>query len=139
MNPLISPATNHYLLEVSLEDLHQESKAWLSEINLWRIELAFYQKLLEKVSVKLTSVEEKQKIDHFQHLIIYYRGEVLDQFEKDIRKHEKQLQNMIQQKAPFNEQLYREVHKKHEDQISAFDKNFKQYRQDLYAFAENYL
>ena len=135
----LSPATTNYLLEVSLEDLHKESRTWLSEIDFWKIELSFYQKLLQKVSLKLNTTEEKQKIDHFQNLIIYYQGELLDQYKHDIREHEKYLDNMIREKAPFNEQLYREPHKNFEDKIKAFDLQFKQFRKDLYAFAEKYI
>ena len=135
----LSPATSNYLLEVSLEDLHKESRTWVSEVEFWRIELSFYQKLLEKVAVYLTSVEDKKKIDHFQNLITYYQGELLDQYEHDIREHEKLLYEMIQEKAPMNEQIYREVHKKYENQIKSFDLDFKHYRKELYAFAEKYI
>jgi hypothetical protein len=135
----LSPATSNYLLEVSLEDLHQESRTWLSEIEFWKIELSFYQKLLEKVAVKLTNVEEKKKTDHFQNLIIYFQGELLDQYEHDIREHEKYLNNMVQEKIPLNEQLYREVHKNFEHQIKSFGFDLKQFKKDLFAFAEKYI
>lgn len=135
----LSPATSNYLLEVSLEDLHQESRSWLSEIELWRFELAFYQRLLDKVSGKITEVEDKKTSDHFQHLNRYFRGELLDQYEHDIREHEKYLDRMIREKMPFNEQLYREVHKKYQGQVLGFDRDFKQYRKDLYGFAEKYI
>jgi len=136
---LLSPATTNYLLEVSMENLHQESNAWLTEIEFWKAELAFYQKLLEKISVKLTSVEDKKKIDHFQNLIIYFGGELLDQYEHDIREHEKYLGQMVQDKVPVNEQLYREIHKKYQAQITAFDLDFKAYRQELFSYAEKFI
>ena len=135
----LSPATSNYLLEVSLENLHQESRTWLSEIEFWKIELSFYQKLLEKVAVKLTNVEEKKKTDHFQNLIIYFQGELLDQYQHDIREHEKYLNNMIQEKIPLNEQLYREVHKNFEHQIKSFGSDLKQFKKDLFSFAEKYI
>ena len=135
----LSPATSNYLLEVSLEDLHQESRTWLSEIEFWKIELSFYQKLLEKVAVKLTNVEEKKKTDHFQNLIIYFQGELLDQYQHDIREHEKYLNNMVQEKIPLNEQLYREVHKNFEHHIKSFGSDLKQFKKDLFAFAEKYI
>jgi hypothetical protein len=134
----ISPATTSCLLEVSMEDLHQESKTWLSEIEFWRIELSFYQQLLEKVA-RHTLGEDKKAIDHFQSLIFYFKGELLDQYEHDIREHERYLDAMVEEKAPFDEAFYREKHKKYESQINSFGIDFKQYRKELYAFAGKHL
>lgn len=133
------PTSDHYLLEVSLDDLHRESRAWLSEIEFWRLELAFYQQMLQKVTVKLPGAEERKRLDHFQHQLPYFQDELLDQYEHDIREHETLLRNMIQEKAPFDEQLYRERHKKYQAQLEAFSVEFKGYRKDLYAFAEKYI
>ncbi|GAA4435851.1 hypothetical protein GCM10023188_28260 [Pontibacter saemangeumensis] len=135
----LSPVNTNYLLEVSLADLHRESRSWLSDINFWSVEMDFYQRLLERVAGRITSVEGKKGIDHFQNLILYFKGELLDQFEHDIREHERYLERLLQNKSPFNEQLYREVHKKYEYQIKAFNYDFKQYRKDLYKFTERYL
>ncbi|MGV3638884.1 MAG: hypothetical protein ACO1NZ_00115 [Adhaeribacter sp.] len=133
------PTSNHYLLEVSVDDLHRQSRTWLSEIEFWRLELAFYQQLLEKINRNLPGAEEKKRQDHFQHLLPYFQDELLDQYEHDIREHETLLRNMIQEKAPFDEQLYREKHKKYEAQLEAFGVDFKGYRKDLYAFAQKYI
>lgn len=132
------PTSDHYLLEVSVEDLHRESRTWLSEIEFWRLELAFYQQLLEKVHTKGQGEEEKKQLDHFQGQLPYFQEELLDQYEHDIREHETLLRNMLQEKAPFDEQLYRGRHKKYEEQLKAFSHQFKDYRKDLYAFAEKY-
>jgi hypothetical protein len=70
MNRLSAP-NNNFLLEVSMEDLHKDIARWLSEIEFWRVELHFFQKVLEKIAVKKPSVEDKMKIDHFQNIIIY--------------------------------------------------------------------
>ena len=138
MNKL-SPANTSYLLEVGMEDLHQQSNTWLSEIEFWRLELSFYQKLLDKVTVRIPAGEDKKAIDHFQNLLLYYQGELLDRYEHDTRAHEKLLGSMVEEKAPFNEQLYREDHKRHESQLQTFATGFKQYRKELYAFAEKYI
>ncbi|WP_114783219.1 hypothetical protein [Botryobacter ruber] len=132
-------ATTDHQLEGSIDGLHRASKTWLSEIELWRIELAFYQKLLNKISVNLPSAEEKKRLDHFENLQTYFRGEVLDQFAHDLREHEKYLGNLAENKQPFNDQLYREEHKKYADQLNAFEADFKNYRKDLLSFAGQYV
>ncbi|MGV3503270.1 MAG: hypothetical protein ACO1O1_06145 [Adhaeribacter sp.] len=133
------PTSDHYLLEVSLDDLHRESRTWLSEIEFWRLELAFYGQMLEKVSGKLPGAEEKNRLDHFRQQLPNFQEEILDPYEHDIREHETLLRNMIQEKAPFDEQLYRGRHKKYQAQLEAFQIDFKAYRKDLYAFAEKFL
>ncbi|AKQ44766.1 hypothetical protein TH63_02625 [Rufibacter radiotolerans] len=131
-------ASPKHLLEIGISDLHQESQTWLQEIEFWGFELNFYQKLLEKVTQKATA-DDKRHVDHFQQLIIYYQGELLPQFKKEVRKHEAYLQKLTQEKAPFDDQLYREVHLKHKQQIAAFSKDFSQYKGDLFRFAERYI
>ena len=132
----LGPATTNYLLEISLEDLHQESRTWLSEIEFWRTELLFFQKIMKKRAMKLVAVEERNGIFSDPNYLIQKR--ILDQFEQDIREHEKNLKNMIQEKVPFNEQFYRDVHKNFLAQFKAFDLDFKQYRMDLYSWAEKF-
>jgi hypothetical protein len=84
----LSPANQHFLLEISMEDLHKDIALWLSEIEFWRVELLFFQKLVEKAASKTSSVEDKQRLAHFQNLLTYYQGEVADQFEKEVHQHE---------------------------------------------------
>lgn len=122
-----------------MEQLHSESSYWLSEIELWRIELGFFQRLLNRVASRMPSVEDKRHMDHFQNLIFYYRGELLDQLEHDIREHEQYLAYQLDNRAPFNEQIYRKVHKKYEEQVKAFAQDFRDYKRDLYRFTEKLL
>ena len=132
-------ASTSVSLEADLEDLHRESNYWLSQVEFWRIELAFYQKLLEKITVRTSDIEDKKRISHFQNLITYFNGELLDQFAHDIRQHEKYPKKLLLEEVPVDEQEYKLAHKKYEEEIRAFEEDFKQYRRDLYAFAGNFI
>ncbi|MBA9079220.1 hypothetical protein [Rufibacter quisquiliarum] len=127
------------LLETSISHLHQESKNWVQEIELWRNEFSFFQKLLESIAPKAHAVEDKKQIDHFQHLITYFQGELLDQFAHDVRLHENYLQKLGREDSSFQDQPYREQHQKQKEQLAAFALDYRQYRQELFQFAEQYL
>jgi hypothetical protein len=45
---LLSNPKTEYLLDASFEYLHNESLEWLNEMDFWRDEMAFFQKLLHK-------------------------------------------------------------------------------------------
>ncbi|TPE46259.1 hypothetical protein [Pontibacter mangrovi] len=134
MKSISYPNPDH-LLEVSLEQLHTESNNWLSEIALWRVELNFFQRLLDSIVGQHPGGQAKQRISHFENLLYYFRGELLDQLEHDVREHEQYLAYQLDMRAPFNEQVYRQVHKKYERQVKAFEQDFKEYKKDLYRFA----
>lgn len=138
MNSLSLPNTN-YLLEVSLEQLHSESNSWLSTVDYWKIELGFFQRLLDRAAGLVPSLEDKKSISHFQNLLYYFRGELLDQLEHNVREHEQYLGYQLDNRAPFNEQVYRQAHKKYEGQVKAFEKDFREYKRDLFTFVSKFL
>ena len=75
---------------------HRKTLKWLSAAVLWKRELAFFQKLLDKYAPKFLTSAEKKQIDHFQSIIIYYNGELIDGLTTRLRLHEKKLSEMLQ-------------------------------------------
>lgn len=122
-----------YLLEEGLEKLHKETQLWVSEIVLWKEELKFFQKLLDNNSQKM-SKDEKVKLDHFQNLIIYYDGELLDQFAKNARKHEKNLATNLEKGIDVDESGYRMTHNELKNEIESFKKQFYEYKHEFFEF-----
>ncbi|MEO9966652.1 MAG: hypothetical protein ABJF11_12720 [Reichenbachiella sp.] len=125
-----------YLLEESLEALHRESQIWSSELKLWEIELAFFQKLLDRNSQNFTSNEEKKKMGHFQNLVSYYTGEVLDRFDQKIKQHEKYLAGELANKEQLDESVYRKKHAEIASHIGAFRIEFIMYKREFFNFIE---
>jgi hypothetical protein len=74
----VASITNKIIVQQTLLAKHKKTLEWLSAAILWKQELAFFQKLLDAYSPSFKTVEEKQKLDHFQSIIIYYRGELID-------------------------------------------------------------
>ena len=122
-----------------MEQLHQESRNWLSSIDLWRIELEFFQRMLDRVAMRLRSEDDKKRISHFQNLIVYFGGELLDQVEHDVFKHERQLGYQLEHPASIEEQYYRQMHKRYGDAVRAFDQDFREYKKDFYRFVGRFL
>lgn len=133
----LSPASSHYLLEVSIEDLHWESRDWLSEIRTWQEEIVFYQNLLKKIQGRVKSEEAKAQWDHFQNILQGMQTNILTPYQKNLEEHEEYLYNLVVNKAVVNDQFYREVHKKYANQVKAFSSDFKQLKKKLFAFIEH--
>lgn len=127
------------LSEQSLESLLYNSNEWKSEVEMWKQELKFFQKLLDKYASKLTTVEQKQKIDHFQNLIIYYDGELLDFFRQKARRHAKYLAEHVENNKSFNKEEYKEKFGTVNNQLNAFSSEFRKYKKEFFQFMEEVL
>ncbi len=125
-----------YLLEIGIEELHKESNVWISRIELWKRELNFFQKLLDAYSMKFSDMEDKKEVDHFQNLIIYYNGELLDEYKQSTRRHEKHLANMFSTGDTLNEIIYRNSHRELKEKVDSFDETFRKYKQDFFNLME---
>ena len=132
----LSEASDAYLLERDIAELHRESQKWISEIELWRAELNFFQKLLDRYASKFTEVEDKKRIDHFQHLITYYTGELLDEFKQFTRRHEKLLASQLETSEKVDEVGYRQQHGELSSRINSFLNEFNVYKKEFFHFME---
>jgi hypothetical protein len=124
-----------YILQPSLIDMHRNSLAWLSASMLWKQELAFYQKLLDRAAPKLTSEDQKKRIDHFQSLITYYGGELVDLFRKRLREHEAHLAHMLQEKKESDTAYFQE-HETLMEELVSFRTQYDNLKHEFMEFVE---
>jgi len=129
----LKATTTEFLLREGLMDLHKTSKQWVSEVDLWKLELEFFQKLLDANARKVTTYKGKKTIGHLQNLITYYQGELLDEFAKAVRKHQKYLNRIITGEES-DEESYRVKHDIIDDKITSFKDSFKSYKIELFEF-----
>jgi hypothetical protein len=127
---------SEYLLQSSLEDLHQVSQYWLSEIEFWKTELIFFQEMLDKHCPQINTPQQKKQLDHFQNLIIYYNGELLDEYNRKIRKHTKRLARLMASEPSFDDFSYREKHRTYGEQIGSIRKRLQEYKIELFEFIQ---
>jgi hypothetical protein len=128
-------STNSYILQPSLVEMHRQSLDYLSATTLWKRELRFFQKLLDKYASKFTSLDDKKRVDHFQNLLTYYSGELVDEINRKIRLHESKLAHLLQEKNESDTQYFHE-HKNLMEQAQAFSKSYDEFHHDLYDFIE---
>lgn len=129
----ITGVTGNYILQPATIEKHAITLEWLSESVLWKSELATFQKILDQRAPFLLTLDDKKKIDHFQSLIIYYNGEVIDDLRKKLRDHENRLARMLESKNESETQYFKE-HDAIIDEVITFSTLFKQFRAELLAF-----
>lgn len=127
--------TGKYILQPSLVSMHQQSLEWLSASALWKRELSFFQKLLDQHSAKANSIELKKEMDHCQHIVTYYSGEVVDGLRKKVRNHEKDLAEMLQSMNESDTQYFKD-HEALMAELSTFSKTYDQFRHEFFGFIE---
>ncbi len=134
---MISPTsiTGSYILQPSLLEKHRKTLSWLSATLLWQREFHFFQKLLDKNASKFTEVEEKQKVDHFQNLILYYNSELIIELQKKLRDHENRLADMLKTKDELKTGYFKE-HEALMQELEAFNSRFVEYKEELFEFIE---
>ena len=132
----LKASSNEFLLERSLSDTHKVNQQWASKIELWKLELTFFQKLLDIYGPNCENIDQKKEMDHFQNLLIYYSGELLDQYNQKVRRHEKLLKIIVSDPKTNEEPSYRNEHIELENEINAFIKEFINYKKEFYSFME---
>lgn len=131
----VTGVTGNYILQPELLEKHSKTLQWLSASMLWKAELVTFQKILDQRAHLLTTTDDKKKISHFQNLITYYTGEVVDDLRKKLRDHEHKLAHMLEFKKESETQYFKE-HDLIMDQASTFSNLFKQFRGEFLELAE---
>jgi hypothetical protein len=136
MSPSVT--TKKYALQSNLISMHKESLNYLSATTLWRRELNFFQKLLDSHSLDFNSKEDKQKIEKFQNLILYYGAEVIIGLQKKLRDHENHLAEVLKE-VDETDTSYLKNHAGLMEELKIFDKQFHELKQELFSFIEKVL
>jgi hypothetical protein len=127
--------TGKYIVQPELIEKHTKTLNWLSSCMLWKSEIRAFQKMLDQSSQYVTATDDKKKVDHFQHLILYYGGEVIDGLCKKLRDHESRLAKMLESEDESDVQYYKE-HDTIIDELDSFSNQFTQFRSELIEFVE---
>lgn len=132
----ILSTTGKYMLQPSLIDMHKQSIQWLSQSELWKKELSFFQKMLDKFTPSFKTVEQKKRVDHFQSVITYYNGEVVDELRKKIRVHEGNLAHLLQTLNEADTEYFKE-HEGIMEQLISFQLSFNDLKHEFFEFIES--
>lgn len=83
MELLTTPKTA-YLLDAGLEVLHAQAIEWLSEIEFWRDESAFFYTLVVNKTLKFVPVNAKNSIEKIEKELVSITGGDLDDLQKEV-------------------------------------------------------
>lgn len=135
MTPAIATSA-HFMLQPSLKDLHVKTLAWESSLKLWKRELCFFQKLIDRYGRDLHGRTDVEEREHFRLLLNYYNDELMNSLEQSMFHHEANLKELLSNGIRQDEAAYRNDHRELEHQISAFQEEFSCYKNELYLLVE---
>lgn len=126
--------TKKFSVQPVLLEKHHKTLEWLSASALWKSELSFFQKVLDDRAGIIEGVDGKKQLDHFQYLIIYYNGEVIEDIRKKLRNHENRLARMLESKSELDTQYYKE-HADVMDEAQTFSVRFEEFKREVLSWA----
>jgi hypothetical protein len=131
----VTSITDNYILQPTLLDKHRKTLEWLSTAILWKLELGFFQKMLDQYASSVSTIEGKKRLDHFQNVIIYYKNELIDTFSSRLRLHEKKLAEMLESRDETKTEYFKE-HDGLMSELEALNSQFNQNKEELFSFIE---
>lgn len=78
--------------EITIVKMRADLTLWICDIDFWMDDLEDCQKTLEDNLVKIDELEEKKRLEQFQNQIIYYTGELLPEFKKELAQQQIKLE-----------------------------------------------
>jgi hypothetical protein len=135
MDLLINPQTS-YLLQADLASLHVESQSWLSEIEFWEDELAFFYTLLHsKLSRQAYPTDEIANLDK---LLVSINSDTLGTMKEQALNHERFLALVMQTTSMQEESNYRDVHQQLRVKMIDVHAAIKNFKKEVYASIRKY-
>ncbi len=133
VSPLIS--TTRYILQPVLLQKHQETKEWMSALELSNDELMIFEKILMEHSRDHQHLNFKMQLDHFQHLFNYYRFEVIITLKEKLTDHQSNLARMLKHQRE-SDLIYFKEHQAVIDSTKAFQKSMDELKVSFSQFIQ---
>ena|SRR5688572_16214548 len=104
----VTGVTSNYSLQPALLEKHSRTLSWLSATMHWKSELRFYQKMLNDLRPSMTSAEVRAEIDNLENQVLYFLLEGIEECRRKLRHHENKLAKMLEARAEWDTQYYKE-------------------------------
>jgi len=115
----------------SIEEIHNDSKLWLSEIDFIKDEVRFLNHLLSSNYIDFLEAGLRKEIDILVKKIEDEKAIGISLY-KQIKNHRKVLSNLIEIKSVTSNTNYLEKHKKIEREMSIFSKKYKKLKRTIF-------
>lgn len=135
MELLTYPKTE-YLLDASLESLHQESLEWLKEIAFWADEMSFFFTLLHKKEVR--EAFPTKELAALEKELIRIHGDKLDAARSMVESHERTLASVLKTTSLQAEESYRETHRRLLMEVYGMQSLIRDFKKAVFDFARKY-
>ncbi len=127
---------NWYNKEKNVEELHNDSKLWVSEINLIADEMRFLDHLLSSKYIDCLDAGLFKKIESFVKQISDEKkaGKALKEL---IKTHENILGDLIESNSVESNKNYLQTHKNINKEIQTYTKKYKNIKKEIFNIVEN--
>ena len=122
--------------EKSIEELHNDSKIWVSEINLIKDEIRFLEHLLSANYIDFLAAGLHIKIEDDVKQISIQKN-VGTELQELINEQEKVLSELIKTESVTGNINYIENHKKLEIEVNTYINKYKELKQQIFKIVEN--
>lgn len=115
------------------QQIHQEHRQWLTELNFYHDEVKYYQNQLAQLSARDTDDQHHQRVVTFKRRFFDIL-EQIDELRYAIYKHERELAQREQLAERTQVHVNEDHHTRH-DEIAEFRKTYEQLKSDFNHFA----
>ncbi|GAL86666.1 hypothetical protein MYP_3896 [Sporocytophaga myxococcoides] len=136
MTQLLESPKTTYLLEGSLEVLHQQTREWLSEMDLWKDEILFFKNLINKQLLKVKTEDDKEELRDYEKILSKMHNDWLEHLYMQTQAHEMYLAGIMQNRPKDYDEVYRERHRDLTEKVDGFHKEMRSIKSELFEFIE---
>ncbi|MEM7109343.1 MAG: hypothetical protein AAF519_14050 [Bacteroidota bacterium] len=114
-----------------LEKSHYETKHWISDIQFWSDELAFFSRILNDKIHSNHDENTLADLNHLQDQVSYYNHTLIKHFQKVLVEHELKLAHMISGQYTYYDS-YESEHANISGHINSFRQEFRMFKKEFY-------
>ena len=120
----------------SVDELHNDSRLWISEINFVNDEMRFLDQLLSSNYIDFLDSGLDKKIEVLA-ITISHKKKLGDTLLKLIKDHEKILSDLIETNSVTSNKNYLETHKNFERKINTYLSEYKELKKEIFKIVED--
>ena len=125
--------------QFTTEELHNESKTWLSTIAFWKDEVKFMHQLINQNFVYFFSNDDKGSLNALLDKITTIEKTKLDVLKSKVINHEKILADYIKFGTELDEEAFKKDHGAISKEFDLFQSNYRMVKSEIFRFAESVL
>jgi len=130
---------NRNLEKINLEELHQESRSWLSSVAFWNDEVRFMHNLINNNFVYFVSKDQKGSLNALINKITAIEKVDLETLKMKVIKHEEILSHHLKNHTAFDLNNFNKEHQTISNDFAIFQNNYRLLKGELFRLAEEVL